>query len=204
MHLSIVTLGHIHAEDLTALTPYFTRLEQLVLDIPPRAVLADHRAELNRAVDAASDDWILVIRERETIDEAFAREVAEAMKGAKAWGFRARTVPYYAGKPLRIGDAEGELRLFHRRHLLRRGEVAVQGTVVWLENPLRAVTFDSPEAHRAYLAERAVPHSRVRTMLLFLRYAASARTFDRTTLRYLWTEAAFDSGRGEGTSASNP
>lgn len=195
MQLSVVTLGHVHADALAALTPHVTRLEQLVLDIPPRAALADHRAELNRAVDAASADWVLVVRERETIDDALAREIAEAARAARAWGFRVRTIPYYAGRPLRIGGGEGELRLFHRRHLLRRGEPAVQGTVVWLENAFRAVTFESAEAHLEYLEKTAVPHSRIRRLLLFLRYALSARTLDGTTLRYLWNEAAFDSGR---------
>jgi len=91
MQLSIVTLGHIHAEDLTALTPYFTRLEQLVLDVAPHDELTKHRAELNRAVDAASDDWILIVREREVVDDAIAKEIASAMSAAKAWGFRIRS-----------------------------------------------------------------------------------------------------------------
>src|SRR5207237_474212 len=82
--------------------------EQLVLDIAPRDPLTKHRAELNRAVDAASDDWILIIRERETIDDALAKEIAAATSAAKAWGFRIRSTPYYAGKPLRVGSADGE------------------------------------------------------------------------------------------------
>src|SRR5437588_486406 len=92
MQLSIVTLGHVHAEDLTALTPYFTKLEQLVLDIAPRDELVKHRPELNRAVDAATDDWILIVREREIVGDALAKEMAEAMTGAKAWGFRVRSM----------------------------------------------------------------------------------------------------------------
>lgn len=193
MQLSIVTLGHVHAEDLTALTPHFTKLEQLVLDIAPRDPLVKHRAELNRAVDAASDDWILVIREREMIDDALAKEIATAMSAAKAWGFRIRSTPYYAGKPLRVGD-DGELRLFHRRHFLRRDDIAVQGTVIRLNNELRSITFDSVEHHRDYLSKNAVPHSSLRRALLFIRYAFAARTLDANTLRYLWIEAAFDHG----------
>src|SRR4029077_17368110 len=99
MQLSIVALGHVHAEALTALTPHFTRLEQLVLDIAPRDPLTKHRAELNRAVDAATDDWILVVRAREVVDDALAKEIADAMSAAKAWGFRIRSTPLYAGKP---------------------------------------------------------------------------------------------------------
>ena len=191
MQLSIVTLGHVHTEDLAALQPHFTRLEQLVLDIDPRSVLADHRAELNRAIDAGTSDWILIVREREVIDDALAKEVAEAMSAAKARGFRIRSVPIYAGKPLRIGSAEGELRLFHRRYFLRRGELAVQGTVVRLANAFRSVTFATPEEHEAHLAGRAKRQSAVRRLLTFARYVLGTRTRDANTLRYLWIEAGY-------------
>src|SRR5256885_1941508 len=53
MRLGVITLGHVHAEELEPLTKQFEHLEQLVLDIEPRASLAEHRAELNRAGDAA-------------------------------------------------------------------------------------------------------------------------------------------------------
>ena len=196
--LSIVTLGHVHTDDLVALTPHFSRIEQLVLDIPPRDPLAEHRAEFNRAVDAATADWVLVIREREQIDDALAKEIAEVAAAAKARGFRIRSIPQYAGKPLQVGSAEGEVRLFHRRYYLRfanKGawqEIAVQGSVVRLANALHSVTFATPEEHRAHLAERAAPHSSLRRMLLFLRYLIGTRKFDRNTLRYLWIEAGFD------------
>lgn len=190
--LSIVTLGHVHTEDLTALQPHFTRLEQLVLDVAPRVALIDHRAELNRAIDAASSDWILVVREREVVGDALASEIASVIGEARVRGFRIRTKPIYAGKPLRIGSDEGELRLFHRRYFLRRGEIAVQGTVVRLANSFEAATFASASEHRDYLAKSGVPHSALRHVLLFTRYALGARTFDGNTLRYLWIEAGFD------------
>ena len=71
----------------------------------------------------------------------------------------------------------------------------MQGTIIRLTNELRSITFDSVEHHREYLMKNAVPHSTLRHVLLFMRYAMSARTFDANTLRYLWIEAAFDSGR---------
>jgi len=193
LQLSIVTLGHVHTEDLTALSPHFTKLEQLVLDVAPRVALADHRAELNRAIDAASDDWILIVREREVVTESLAKEIAGAVGEARVRGFRIRTKPIYAGKPLRIGSDEGELRLFHRRYFLRRGDMAVQGTVVRLAQSFEATTFATAQEHRDYLAKSGVPHSGLRHMLLFTRYALGARTFDANTLRYLWIEAGFDS-----------
>jgi hypothetical protein len=200
MELSIITLGHVHAEDLAALTPHFTRIEQLVLDIHPRAPLSKHRAELNRAVDASSSDWILMMREPETVDEALAREIVDAANGATAWGFRARTIPLYAGKPLRLRIDDGEVRLFHRRHYLRHAnkgeweELSIQGTVVRLQNAFRAVTFASAAAHREYLARSAVPRSWPRRVLLFLRDAAGTRTLDANTLRYIWNEAGYKRG----------
>jgi hypothetical protein len=193
MRLGVITLGHVHAEELEPLTKHFEHLEQLVLDIEPRASLTEHRAELNRAVDAATDDWLLIVREREVIDEPLAIEIAEAMQASMAWGFRIRSIPFYAGKPLRLGNDDGELRLFHRRHLLRRGDVAVQGTVVRLANVLRSISFDSSAAHREQLAKSGVPHSGLRHVLLFIRYALGARTLDTNTLRYLWIEAGYDS-----------
>jgi hypothetical protein len=191
MELSIIALGHIHTDAIEPLTPYVQRLEQLVTDLPPRTPLAERRAEINRAVDAASSDWILILREREFVDPELAREIADAIGRAAARGFRLRVLPLYAGRPLRLGERAGDLRLFHRRYLLRRGEIAVQGTVIRLTHPLRARTFESAAEHMAYLQERGVPHSALRRTLRFLR---NARTLDRNTLRYLWIEAGFDQG----------
>ncbi len=194
MRLGVITLGHVHAEELTALTPHLQHLEQLVLDVPFDDPLSKHRAELNRAVDAASDDWLLIVREREIVDEAIAREITEAMRAQVAWGFRIRSLPMYAGKPLRIGVNYGELRLFHRRHLLRRGELGVQGTVVRLNNVLHSMSFESSDAHRQYLAKNGVPHSLLRRLLLFAHHAIVTRARDANTLRYLWIEAGYDHG----------
>ena len=198
MRLAIITLGHVHTEDLAPLTLLFEHIEQLVLDIPPRDELSQHRAEFNRAVDAASTDWIVIVREREVIDEALAKEIVKAANDVQARGFRIRSVPFYAGKPLRLGRESGEVRLLHRRFYMRfanKGqwdEIMVQGSVVRLANALHSVTFATSEEHRAHLAERAAPHSWLRRVLLFLRYLIGTRTLDRNTLRYLWVEASFD------------
>lgn len=195
--LSIIALGHVHEPEITALTPHFDRLEQLVLDVPPRDPLAKHRAEFNRAVDTATSDWALVVRERERIDPQLAGEIAQAVAAPKARGYRVRSVPFYAGKPLRFG-AQNEVRLFHRRYYMRfanKGEwdeISVQGSVVRLNGAFQSITFDSAAEHRAYLERTAVPHSRLRRTLLFLRDLVVTRTVDRNTLRYIWTEAGFD------------
>jgi hypothetical protein len=200
LQLSIVTLGHVHVDDITSLTPHFTKIEQLVLDVAPREPLSKHRAELNRAIDAASTDWVMIVRERELINAALAQEVASAVAAAKARGFRIRSVPFYAGKPLHIGKDPGEVRLFHRRYYMRfadKGEwreLMIQGAVVRLHNILRSVTFESAAAHHEYLARNGVPHSTLRRALLFTRYALTSRTVDANTWRYLWIEAGFDKG----------
>ncbi|HEY0160532.1 MAG TPA: hypothetical protein VGF28_24810 [Thermoanaerobaculia bacterium] len=198
MRLSIVALGDIHAEDLQPLTTRFEHIEQLVLDIAPRDPLAKHRAEFNRAVDAASADWVLVVRERETIDEALAQEIFDAANAAKARGFRIRSTPFYAGKPLHVTRDDGEVRLFHRRNYMRYAnkgeweEVTVQGSVVRLASAFRSVTFATPDEHRAHLAAKAAAHSSLRRVLQFLGYAISTKARDANTLRYLWIEAGFD------------
>lgn len=195
--LSIVTLGDVHSEHLMPLSERFDRLEQLVLDVDPRDPLSRHRAEFNRAVDAASHDWILIVRERERIDEELASAIAAAANDAKAWGFRVRVVPHYAGKPLLIGASEGEVRLFHKRHYIRyanKGEwedVSVQGTIVRLPPVFRTTTFESSAEHRAYLQQSGTRHSRARQLFVFLRNAIGTGTIDRNTLRYLWIEAGF-------------
>jgi hypothetical protein len=197
VRLAVVALGHVHAEDLAALTTKFEHLEQLVLDIPPHDDLAKHRAEFNRAVDAASTDWVLIVREREVVDDALAEEILRFASDAKARGFRIRSIPFYAGKPLLLSRSDGEVRLFHRRHYARfanKGqwdEIAIQGTVMRLQNVLRSVTFASAEEHRAELARKGSPVSAPRHLAQFLGYLMGIRTLDANTLRYLWIEAGF-------------
>ena len=198
--LSVVALGEVHAEALEPLTRHFQRVEQLVLDVPPRAPLASHRAEFNRAVDAATNDWLLIVREREVVDEPLAVELASVVASAKARGFRIRSVPIYAGGPLAIDSGESDVRLFHRRYYLRyanEGEwqqLAVQGTVVRLEGVLRAITFESAAAHHAYLEKHGTPRSALRRAARFLRTVIATGALDRNTLGYLWIEAGFEVG----------
>ena len=201
MRLSIVALGDVHAEDLQPLTTRFEHIEQLVLDIPPHDPLAKHRAEFNRAVDAASADWVLIVREREVVHELLAQELLDVANAAKARGFRIRAVPYYAGKPLLLTRDEGELRFFHRRNYMRfanKGEwdeLAVQGTVVRLKHELRSTTFASSADHLDYISKRSVRRFALARALQFLAYWLQVRTFDANTCRYLWIEAGFKESR---------
>src|SRR5262249_47965565 len=65
---SVVALGPIHTESIEPLTAHLAHLEQVMTNLPPRVDLTASRAELNRAIDAAAHDWILILREREFID----------------------------------------------------------------------------------------------------------------------------------------
>jgi hypothetical protein len=198
MRLSVIALGHVHAEDLAPLTTRFTHIEQLVLDIAPRDDLSKHRAELNRAIDAATADWLLIVRERETIDDALATEIATAAAESKAYGFRIRSIALYAGQPLHLEEGSGEVRLFHRRHYLRHAnkgewdEIMVQGSVVRMTNAFRSITFATAEEHRAHLAAKAKAHSKLRQVWMFARYAIGTGARDANTLRYLWIEAGYE------------
>ncbi|MGN6185021.1 MAG: hypothetical protein ACTHQM_15360 [Thermoanaerobaculia bacterium] len=197
MRLSIVALGDVHAEDVHALTTRFEHIEQLVLDSPPREALSKHRAEFNRAVDAASTDWVLIVREREVIDDALAQEIFDVTSAAKARGFRIRSTPFYAGKPLKLSHDEGEVRLFHRRNYMRfanKGEwdeIMVQGTVMRLAQELRSVTFASADEHRDELVKHATKRNALQHAIVFLVYLAGVRVFDSNTMRYLWIESGF-------------
>ena len=141
---------------------------------------------------------MLIVRERETIDDALATEIASAVADAKAFGFRIKSVPFYAGKPLRLQESSGEVRLFHRRHYLRHAnkgeweEITVQGSVVRMNGAFHSVTFATADEHRAHLAAKGTANSWLRRPLLFVRYALGSGTRDANTLRYLWIEAAYD------------
>ncbi len=199
--ISLIAVGHLPAEAITPLLEKLERIEVLELDVPFRDPLSKHRAETNRAIDAAANDWILIVRERESIDAALAEEIARAIAEDRAHGFRIRTEPYYAGAPLRIGADAGEVRLFHRRGFLRfanKGEwseITVQGSVVRLTHALRSTTFASADEHESYLAKSGAVRSGPLRAMTFARNALLAATLDRNTLRYLWIEAGYEQGR---------
>jgi len=105
--LSVIAVGHLPADAIAPLLDHFEKIEVLQLDVPPRDDLAKHRAEFNRTVDAATNDWVLLVRERETADSELAKEIRTSIDAGKARGFRIRTTPIYAGKPLTLGDPAG-------------------------------------------------------------------------------------------------
>ena len=198
--LTILVAGCITAEDLGALPDRTGAVEVIDLGVDRRADLRQHAAEINRAIGAASSDWILFVRGHESVPPELATEIAEAIREpAKAWGYRIRVDVWYAGAPLGIaGDEEGEIRLLHRRHGrfdLKRNELKIEGTVVRLKKTFRSTTFETAEAHRAHLESIG---RRVSVVAHVIRFVFSGGLIaGRNARRYLWLEAGYrtDGGR---------
>lgn len=198
--LSVIAIGRIEAGSIETLLQFFPNLEQVDSGLPPDAALHAHAGAGNRAIDSCSHDWILILREREIVTSALARELAAAVsESPKAWGFRLVSELYYCARPLRLGRSAGEVRFFHRRHsrfdLRTEGrEIRVQGTVIRLRSALQRRTFASTADHLRELQRGGIPHSLVRRSLIFLRNAIGTGSLWRSvgTLRYLWIEAGYD------------
>ncbi|MFN2442355.1 MAG: hypothetical protein ABR517_06700 [Thermoanaerobaculia bacterium] len=204
--IAVFTLGHVPADAVDSLSALFDRVEILPLELDPDASLAASQTLLRAAVNRAAGDWVLLLREGESVTPAAAVEMSASVTDPpKAWGFRLRIAPSCGGRILRLeGTRSGEIRFFHRRHARfdlrgRGGEMNVEGTVLRLGEPIERELFPSDEAHRAWLAAHGVPHSGLRRMLLFARRAFAARALlrSRATLRYLWDEAGWDRGGPE-------
>jgi hypothetical protein len=197
--LTIIALGAIHGDDVRPLANRFAPLEQIDLSLPPRAALEEHKGELNRAIAAAANEWVLILRQREFVDPELAEEIYRAtVEPTKAWAYRLRSIAFYNGAPLRIGQKDdGEIRLFHRRHYVRfeakkeATAMRVQGTVIRLDAPLRSMTFETAQEHLLELERTAVPRSFFRRLGVFAHALVTTRTLDANTIRYLWIEAAY-------------
>lgn len=199
--ITVFTLGEIRGDAVSALYPRFDGVEVLALDLPADASLAAAQPTLRAEVNRAANDWILLLRDGERATAAAAAEMGASITvPPNAWGFRMRTVPTCGGAPLRLDPGpSGEIRFFHRRHarfdLRGRGEMNVEGTVLRLRAPLERELFPSHQAHRAWLAAHAVPHSGLRRTLLFAKRALAARAWrSGATARWLWDEAGWDRG----------
>lgn len=197
--LTILSLGPPGSDDIAALGQAGFAIEVIELEERRGSPLSESSAALNRAFEAATHSWILILRKGERVSSDLAAEIAHvAVENPGSWGFRLRTVPFYSGRPLLLGKhSEGEIRLVHGkrcRFVKGKPEVNVPGTVVRLSGALRQQTFSSPKEHSRFLAAHGVPHSLLRRILLFSRNAIVTGAVFRswTTLRYLWVEAGFD------------
>lgn len=203
--VTVFTLGGIREGAVDRLAETFGSVEVLPLDLDRDASLSDAQPALRAAVNRASHDWVLLLRDGEGVPAPAAAELsASVTEPPKAWGFRLRVQPSCGGRPLLLDPAlSGEIRFFHRRHarfdLRGRGaEMNVEGTVLRLREPLGREMFASHEAHRAWLATHGVPHSSLRRVLLFAKRAWVSRALlgSRVSLRDLWDEAGWDRGEG--------
>jgi hypothetical protein len=200
--LTILAAGDVGPDQFAALAPFCSSIEVIDLQIAPTTPMVDARGLINRAIDASPHPWVLLLREMEVVEPPLAGEIAGAV-GEKppAWGYRLRQLMLYGGKPLLVPDAEGEIRLFHRRHCRfdprsKSEEMKVEGPVIRMANRLRVNLYRSVEEHRSHLQTCAVPHSTLRRLLLFTHAAVVSGALFRSpaTLRYFWIEAGFDRG----------
>jgi len=160
---------------------------------------ADARGR-NIVLRKARHDWVLLLHEAESVPLPLISEIERVTRsGAQAWAFRISVVPYYRGRPLRLRVRAAEIRLIHRRHCRfdersTSGELKTEGPVIRLQQTLRLDTYDSTGEHRSYLERTAVPHSRLRQILIFAARALSTTSAlsGLNTMRYLWIEAGFD------------
>jgi len=194
--LTIVTAGHPEPKAIEALQQVFESLELIETNLDPLRSFASEGGSVNRAIDAAQHDWILLLRQHEKISSDLAKEISESMGIApRAWGYRIPSATFYRGKPLRLEAApELELRLLHRRHARFKGASEfVQGTVVRTGAGFEKQSFATAEEHGAFLATSGVPHSTLRAVLIFTRNAIATGALLRPNdLRYLWIEAKYD------------
>ena len=195
--LSIIALGRTTAGHVGHLVAFFPKVEQLE---PRSASGRPALQDVTRAVDAATNDWILLLEDDEVVDSALAREISDAASATpRAWAYRIRREVMYRGGPLRLGgEPEAEVRLFHRRHgrvtaIDPSPSVKVQGTVVRFRQALFRVTFESAEAHRSYLRSHGTKRSLPGRVLIFAWSAAGGRLIlrGRRALQYAWIEAGY-------------
>jgi hypothetical protein len=195
--ITLLALGRVTTDGTENLVRRVGAIEQIDLRLEHDSPLAEHVAEINRAVDAAACDWVLLVRAHETISEGLAEEIAASIGASpRAWGYRIRTQPTYCGRPLELEPpAEGEVRLLHRRHarFLAGGDLKVQGTVIRTREPLEARSFASEAAHAAFLAERGEARGLFARIGVFLVDAVRCGPFraGRNGLRYLWVNAGW-------------
>jgi glycosyltransferase involved in cell wall biosynthesis len=132
----------------------------------------------NRAVEAASHDWVLAIDADERVTPALAAEIqAAAARGFAQAGYRIPRAAFYLGRWIRATDwyPDAQLRLFDRRRGRWQGaliheSVSVQGEVGRMRGELQHYTYRDVSDHLS--------------------------TIDRYTT--LWARQAYDQGRRAG------
>jgi hypothetical protein len=198
--ISVLALGHVTTDVTENLVRRVGAIEQIDLRLERDSAIAGHVAEINRAIDAATCDWVLIVRAHESIGVRLAEEIAASIGASpRAWGYRVRTQPTYRGAPLDLqAPDEGELRLLHRRHarFLPGGELKVQGTVIRTREPLEASSFASDAEHERWLAEQGQRRGLLGRLGTFIVDAARCGPFraGRNGLRYLWVNAGWKRG----------
>ncbi len=195
--ITVLAFGQVTTDSTGNLVRRVGAIEQIDLRLERDAAITAHVAEINRAIDAASCDWVLIVRAHESVGERLATEIAESISASpRAWGYRVRTQPMYCGAPLRLAaTSEGELRLLHRRHsrFLPGGECKVQGTVIRAGEPLFANSFATRAEHEGWLAANGTRRDLLGRISVFAVDALRCGPFraGANGLRYLWMSAGW-------------
>lgn len=195
--ITLLAFGRVTTDVTENLVRRVGAIEQIDLRLERDAPIAGHVAEINRAIDAAACDWVLIVRAHETIGPSLAEEIATSIGTTpRAWGYRIRTQPTYRGAALHLGaEDDGELRLLHRRHarFLSGGELKVQGTVIRTREPFEASSFASEEEQEAWLSERGERRGLLGRAGVFTIDALRCKPFRAGSngLRYLWVNAGW-------------
>ena len=112
--VTVFTLGAVTPRAIEHLGAHFLPVEVLPLELPPDASLAASQPALRAAVNRAAHDWILILREGETVTPAGAAGMRAAVPDPPtAWGFRLKIQPSCGGKPLRL-DSQPRFALAFR------------------------------------------------------------------------------------------
>lgn len=198
--LAALLLGPVPDSAMQPLRDEGIDLFTIPVPVPAELPLATGGRQLNRFIDEAQSDWIVVLRGGESVGNALAAEIREAIGSDRAWGYRFLVEELYCGVPLPARErSAGEIRLFHRRRARfvadpGAREMHVQGTVVRLRRPLTFIRYASAEEHAAVLAASGARRNRISHLVRFIREAARSGAIFRSAsvLRFLWIETQYE------------
>lgn len=199
--LSVILLGRVPDSALQPLRDAGISVEVITSGEPPSLPLATEGRRLNRLVDGAASDWLLVLREREAVSRDLAAAIASVTASTRAWGYRIAVDEIYRGRRLRRRAGVGEIRLFHRRRARfvadpGAREMMVNGSVVRLHETLVSSSYATARQHAAELRATRAARTRLMQTLTFLRAApAAAAGGGWNAVVYTWVESGFSDGR---------
>ncbi len=109
-----------------------------------------------RAVDAATHDWVLSIDADEVVTEPLRGEIESVLNSPRKMGYRISRRSYYLGRPIRFSGwrSDAPLRLFHKGHgrfneKIVHESVEMASTPGVIKSPMLHYTFPTLSTHLA-------------------------------------------------------